>query len=48
VGTDEQKLEAFKQTLHQIKRRLELFTSLPLISLSKLALEKTARDLAKK
>ena len=48
VGTDEQKLEAFKQTLHQIKTRLELFTSLPLISLSKLALEKTARDLAKK
>jgi len=48
VGTDEQKLEAFKQTLHQIKRRLELFTSLPLISLSKLASEKTARDLAKK
>jgi len=48
VGTDEQKLEAFKQTLHQIKRRLELFTSLPLTSLSKLALEKTARDLATK
>ncbi len=48
VGTDEQKLEAFKQTLHQIKRRLELFTSLPLTSLSKLALEKTVRDLATK
>ena len=48
VGTDEQRLEAFKQTLHQIKRRLELFTSLPLTSLSKLALEKTARDLATK
>ncbi len=48
VGTDAQKLEAFKQTLHQIKRRLELLTSLPLISLSKLALEKTARDLATK
>jgi protein-tyrosine-phosphatase len=48
VGTDAQKLEAFKQTLHQIKRRLELFTSLPLISLSKLGLEKTARDLATK
>jgi arsenate reductase len=48
VGTDEQKLEAFKQTLHQIKRCLELFTSLPLTSLSKLALEKTVRDLATK
>ena len=48
IGTDEQKLEAFKQTLHQIKRRLELFTSLPLTSLSKMALENTARELAKK
>jgi protein-tyrosine-phosphatase len=48
VGTDEQKLEAFKQTLHQIKRRLELFTSLPLTSLSKMALENSARELAKK
>ena len=48
VGTDEQKLEAFKQTLHQIKRRLELFASLPLTSLNKLALEKTVRDLATK
>lgn len=47
-GTDEQKLEAFKQTLHQIKRRLDIFTSLPLSSLTKMALENTARDLAKK
>jgi protein-tyrosine-phosphatase len=48
VGTDVQKLEAFKQTLHQIKRRLELFTSLPLTSLSKMALENSVRELAKK
>ena len=48
VGTEEQKQEAFKQTLHQIKRRLDLFTSLPLTSLSKMALENTARDLATK
>jgi hypothetical protein len=41
-------LEAFTQTLYQIKRRLEIFTSLPLSSLSKMALEKTARDLANK
>jgi arsenate reductase len=47
VGSDDVKLEAFKQTLHQIKRRLELFTSLPVASLSKMALETTARDLAK-
>jgi arsenate reductase (thioredoxin) len=48
VGTDEQKLEAFQQTLHQIKRRLDIFTSLPSTSLSKMALETTARELAKK
>lgn len=47
VGSDDVKLEAFKQTLHQIKRRLDLFTSLPMASLSKMALETTARDLAK-
>jgi protein-tyrosine-phosphatase len=47
VGSDDVKLEAFKQTLHQIKRRLDLFTSLPVASLSKMALESTARDLAK-
>lgn len=47
LGSDEVRLEAFKQTLHQIKRRLELFTSLPVASLSKMALETTARDLAK-
>jgi protein-tyrosine-phosphatase len=47
LGSDEAKLEAFRQTLHQIKRRLELFTSLPVASLSKMALETTARDLAK-
>ena len=46
-GSDEEKMEAFKQTLHLIKRRLDIFTSLPLASLNKMALEKTARDLAK-
>lgn len=48
IGTDEQKLEAFKQTLDLIKRRLDIFTSLPLTSLNKMALEKTARELASK
>jgi len=47
LGSDEVKLEAFKQTLHQIKRRIELFTNLPVASLNKMALETTARDLAK-
>ena len=48
VGGELEKLEAFKQTMHQIGRRLELFISLPLASLSKMAIEETARDLAKK
>ncbi len=48
IGTDEQKLVAFKNTLHQIKTRLDIFTSLPLAKLSKMALENAARDLAKK
>ena len=48
VGSDEVKLEAFMQTLIQMKRRLDLFTSLPLASLHKLALENSARELAKK
>ena len=46
-GSDDEKMEAFKHTLHLIKRRLDIFTSLPMDSLSKMALEKTARDLAK-
>jgi hypothetical protein len=41
-------MEAFSQTLHLIKRRLEIFTSLPISSLNKLVLEKTARELANK
>jgi protein-tyrosine-phosphatase len=48
IGTDEQKLEAFKQTIHQLKMRLDIFTSLPMTSLSKLTLENTVRELAKK
>ena len=46
-GSDDEKMEAFKQTLHLIQRRLDIFTSLPMASLNKMALEKTARDLAK-
>ena len=47
-GSDAEKLEAFKQTLHLIKKRLAIFTSLPNSSLDKLTLENTARELAKK
>jgi protein-tyrosine-phosphatase len=48
VGGEQEKLDAFKQTMHQIRRRLDIFLSLPLTNLSKMALENTARDLAKK
>jgi len=46
-GTDAQKLEAFRQTLHALKRRLELLISLPAAKLEKTMLQSTARDLAK-
>ena len=46
-GSDEQKLEAFRQTLHAIRRRLELLVNLPQGSVDKLMLETRARDLAK-
>ena len=45
-GTEAQKLEAFRQTLHQIKRRLDLLINLPVASIDRLMLEKSARDLS--
>ena len=44
-GTDEQTLEAFRQTLHAMKRRLELLVSLPEDKLAKAVLQTTARQL---
>lgn len=44
-GTDEQKLEAFRQTLHAMKRRLGLLVSLPEDKLAKAVLQTTARQL---
>jgi len=46
-GTDAQKLEAFRQTLHALKRRLNILISLPHAKLEKALLQTTARDLAK-
>jgi len=46
-GTDAQKLEAFRQTLHLLKRRLDILISLPIAKLEKTMLQTTARDLAK-
>jgi len=46
-GTDSQKLDAFRQTLHAIGRRLEILVNLPVAGLSKLSLQQSARDIAK-
>jgi arsenate reductase (thioredoxin) len=44
-GEDENKREAFVQMLHLIRKRLEIFVNLPASSLTRLAIEQTARDL---
>lgn len=46
-GSDEDKRQAFTQTLHQIRRRLELFTNLPDSSLRGMALQEQARSLSR-
>ncbi|MBK8071081.1 MAG: arsenate reductase ArsC [Ramlibacter sp.] len=45
-GTDDQRLEAFRQTLHAIRRRLELLVNLPPDSLEGLSLQRAARAMA--
>lgn len=45
-GDEDEKREAFKQTLHMMRKRLDLFVNLPDASLSPQNIEKTARDLA--
>ena len=39
-------LEMFKQIMHRMHQRLELFMNLPLASLDRLVLERHARDIA--
>ncbi|MDD5478084.1 arsenate reductase ArsC [Rhodoferax sp.] len=46
-GTQAQKLEAFTQTLHALKRRLDILISLPQSKLEKTMLQNTARALSK-
>nr|WP_315238184.1 arsenate reductase ArsC [uncultured Albidiferax sp.] len=46
-GTDAQRLEAFRQTLHAIRRRLELLVNLPAASIDKLMLQTAVRSLSK-
>ncbi|MDO8440760.1 MAG: arsenate reductase ArsC [Polaromonas sp.] len=45
-GDDAQKLEAFRQTLLAIRRRLELLINLPPEKLARTMVERSARDLA--
>lgn len=46
-GTDAEKAETFKHTLHAIRRRLDLLVNLPAAKLEAMAIQQTAKDLAK-
>ena len=47
AGDDAHKREAFRATMYALRRRLELLVNLPPASVERLALETTARNLAK-
>jgi arsenate reductase len=46
-GADEQKRAVFTQTLHQMRNRLQLFLSLPLETLDRMAIESRMRAIGK-
>lgn len=46
-GSDEQKRKAFADTLQALRRRIELFASLPFDKLDRLALQKQAAEIGK-
>jgi arsenate reductase len=46
-GTDEEKRAFFAQTLRQMRNRVQLFLSLPLETLDRLAIEKRMRDIGR-
>jgi arsenate reductase len=46
-GNDEAKMREFARVANILKRRIELFTSLPLEKLDRLKLEKTVKDIGK-
>ena len=46
-GTDEDRLQAFRNTLHMIQKRLQLLVSLPADKLQKTMLQHTAKELSK-
>lgn len=45
-GSDEEKAEAFRQTLHAIRRRLDLLVALPDTKLDAMTIQNTAKELA--
>lgn len=46
-GSEEQRLEAFRQTLHAIRRRLDLLVNLPPEKLAQQLIQQSARDLSR-
>jgi arsenate reductase len=46
-GSEEEKRAAFTRTMHQVRNRVQLFLSLPLETLDRLAIEKKVRDIGK-
>jgi protein-tyrosine-phosphatase len=45
-GGEDKQREAYRQTLHLMRKRLEIFVNLPAERLARLAIQQTARDLA--
>lgn len=46
-GTDQERLEAFRKTLHAIRGRLDILINLPAEKLSRQSIETSAKDLAR-
>jgi protein-tyrosine-phosphatase len=44
-GSDEDRLEAFRKTMHAIRRRLDILINLPADKLTRQSIEKSAKDL---
>ncbi len=47
TGSDDEKTEAFRQTLHAVRRRLDLLVNLPHDKLGKVVLQNSALELAR-
>lgn len=46
-GSDEQKRRAFREAFRVLRRRIELFASLPFETLSRLALQKRVEEIGR-